>query len=96
MEHSLSRARQARDATYAAATQITSTLDLLEGARSTLGTAGQQVAGAPEQLLQRLKEWKEGQPAAGPAATEVAVEAQVEADGDTREVGVLGQASKLT
>ncbi|XP_030229325.1 mannose-6-phosphate receptor binding protein 1 isoform X3 [Gadus morhua] len=74
MEHSLSRARRARDATYATATQITSTLDLLEGARSTLGTAGLQVAGAPEQLLQRLKEWKDGQPAPGPGGAEVELE----------------------
>ncbi|XP_030229323.1 mannose-6-phosphate receptor binding protein 1 isoform X1 [Gadus morhua] len=90
MEHSLSRARRARDATYATATQITSTLDLLEGARSTLGTAGLQVAGAPEQLLQRLKEWKDGQPAPGPGGAEVEVGAQVEAGGEGREVGVLG------
>uniref|UniRef100_A0A8C4ZS34 Perilipin n=1 Tax=Gadus morhua TaxID=8049 RepID=A0A8C4ZS34_GADMO len=48
MEHSLSRARRARDATYATATQITSTLDLLEGARSTLGTAGLQVEAGGE------------------------------------------------
>ncbi|KAJ3599585.1 hypothetical protein NHX12_033541 [Muraenolepis orangiensis] len=58
MEHSLVRARKARDTTYAAVTQITSTLDLLESARSTLGTAGHQIAEAPEQLLQRWKEWK--------------------------------------
>ncbi|XP_056460678.1 mannose-6-phosphate receptor binding protein 1 isoform X3 [Gadus chalcogrammus] len=74
MEHSLSRARRARDATYATATQITSTLDLLEGARSTLGMAGLQVAGAPEQLLQRLKEWKDGQPAPGPGGAEAELE----------------------
>ncbi|XP_030229324.1 mannose-6-phosphate receptor binding protein 1 isoform X2 [Gadus morhua] len=86
MEHSLSRARRARDATYATATQITSTLDLLEGARSTLGTAGLQVAGAPEQLLQRLKEWKDGQPAPGPGGAEVEVGAQVEAGGEGREL----------
>ncbi|CAL8308950.1 unnamed protein product [Lota lota] len=86
MEHSLIRARGARDATYVAVTQITSTLDLLESARSTLGTASHQIAGAPEQLLQRLKEWKEGQPGQGQA---------VEAAEDTKEVGVLGQQRQL-
>ncbi|XP_059924098.1 mannose-6-phosphate receptor binding protein 1 isoform X1 [Gadus macrocephalus] len=92
MEHSLSRARRARDATYATATQITSTLDLLEGARSTLGAAGLQAAGAPEQLLQRLKEWKDGQPGGpgGAQVEEAEVGAQVEAGGEGREVGVLG------
>ncbi|XP_059924099.1 mannose-6-phosphate receptor binding protein 1 isoform X2 [Gadus macrocephalus] len=88
MEHSLSRARRARDATYATATQITSTLDLLEGARSTLGAAGLQAAGAPEQLLQRLKEWKDGQPGGpgGAQVEEAEVGAQVEAGGEGREL----------
>lgn len=58
LEQSLGRARQARDATYAAVAQITSTLDLVESARASLGTAGNQIAGAPEQLLQRWTEWK--------------------------------------
>ncbi|CAL8254481.1 unnamed protein product [Merluccius merluccius] len=62
MEHSLVRARAARDATCAAATQITGTLDLLESARGTLDSANQQIAGAPEQLRQRWKEWMERQP----------------------------------
>lgn len=58
LEQSLGRARKARDATYAAVAQITSTLDLVESARASLGTAGNQIAGAPEQLLQRWTEWK--------------------------------------
>lgn len=41
---------------------MTSTLDLLESAQTALTTANQQLGGAPEQLLQRWKEWKEGQP----------------------------------
>ncbi|XP_026098785.1 perilipin-3-like [Carassius auratus] len=62
LEQSLIRARKARDTTHAAVTQMTSTLDLLESARVTLASANQQLGGAPEQLLQRWKEWKEGQP----------------------------------
>ncbi|XP_008405303.1 mannose-6-phosphate receptor binding protein 1 isoform X1 [Poecilia reticulata] len=58
LEQSLGRARKARDATYTAVAQITSTLDLVESARASLGTAGSQIAGAPEQLLQRWTEWK--------------------------------------
>lgn len=65
LEQSLVRARHARDATYATLTQITSTLDLLEKARSTLATANHQLGGAPEQLLQRWKEWQEKQPKDG-------------------------------
>lgn len=62
LEHSLIRARHARDATYAAVTQITSTLDLLESTRTSQGTAGNQRGGASEQLLQqRWTEWKQGQ-----------------------------------
>jgi len=68
MEHSLLRAREARDATYDTAAQITSTLDLLESAQGTLGKAGHQIAGAPELLVQRWKEWKERQAAAAAAA----------------------------
>ncbi|XP_038134954.1 mannose-6-phosphate receptor binding protein 1 [Cyprinodon tularosa] len=59
LEQSLVRARKARDATYAAVAQITSTLDLVESARSSLGTAGNQLAGASEQLLHRWAEWKQ-------------------------------------
>ncbi|XP_043103837.1 mannose-6-phosphate receptor binding protein 1 isoform X2 [Puntigrus tetrazona] len=62
LEQSLIRARRARDTTHAAVTQMTSTMDLLESARVTLASANQQLGGAPEQLLQRWKEWKEGQP----------------------------------
>ncbi|XP_026126603.1 perilipin-2-like [Carassius auratus] len=62
LEQSLIRARKARDTTHAAVTQMTSTMDLLESARVTLASANQQLGGAPEQLLQRWKEWKEGQP----------------------------------
>jgi len=62
LEQSLLRARKARDTTHATVTQMTSTLDLLESTRSTLASASQQLGGAPEQLFQRWKEWKEGQP----------------------------------
>ncbi|XP_016379833.1 perilipin-3-like [Sinocyclocheilus rhinocerous] len=62
LEQSLIRARKGRDTTHAAVTQMTSTMDLLESARVTLASANQQLGGAPEQLLQRWKEWKEGQP----------------------------------
>lgn len=62
LEQSLLRARKARDTTHASVTQMTSTMDLLESARVTLASANQQLVGAPEQLLQRWKEWKEGQP----------------------------------
>ncbi|XP_051509865.1 mannose-6-phosphate receptor binding protein 1 [Myxocyprinus asiaticus] len=62
LEQSLIRAHKARDATHVAVTQITSTLDLLETARATLASANQQLGGAPEHLIQRWKEWKEGQP----------------------------------
>lgn len=69
LEQSLVRARNARDTTHAAVTQISSTLDMLENARTTLATANQQLGGAPEQLLQRWKEWQQsrqqGQPQGG-------------------------------
>ncbi|XP_062371588.1 mannose-6-phosphate receptor binding protein 1 [Sardina pilchardus] len=61
LEQSLVRARNARDATHTAVTQISSTLDLLENARTTLTTANQQLGGAPEQLMQRWKEWQQSQ-----------------------------------
>ncbi|XP_012677175.2 mannose-6-phosphate receptor binding protein 1 [Clupea harengus] len=61
LEQSLSRARNARAATHTAVTQISSTLDLLENARTTLVTANQQLGGAPEQLMQRWKEWQQTQ-----------------------------------
>ncbi|KAF4110108.1 mannose-6-phosphate receptor binding protein 1 [Onychostoma macrolepis] len=75
LEQSLIRARKARDTTHAAVTQMTSTMDLLESARVALASANQQLGGAPEQLLQRWKEWKKGQPKElqekGTAETEV-------------------------
>ncbi|XP_071778051.1 mannose-6-phosphate receptor binding protein 1 [Centroberyx gerrardi] len=71
LEQSLVRARHARDATYSAMAQITSTLDLLESARTTLGTASNQIGGAPEQLLQRWTEWKERQAGDGRTETEL-------------------------
>lgn len=61
LEQSLLRARQARDATYAAVAQITSTLDLLETARSDPGATTDQTDGASEQLKQRWTEWKQVQ-----------------------------------
>lgn len=61
LEQSLLRARKARDSTYAAVAQIASTLDLVESTRASLGTAGNQIAGASEQLLQRWTEWKQKQ-----------------------------------
>lgn len=61
LEQSVGRARCARDATHAALSQIASTLDLLEGSRSALASAGSQLVGAREQLLQRWAEWQEGQ-----------------------------------
>lgn len=45
--------------------QITSTLDLLESARSSLGSASNQIGGASEQLLQHWTEWKQKQAGAG-------------------------------
>ncbi|XP_041646949.1 mannose-6-phosphate receptor binding protein 1 [Cheilinus undulatus] len=70
LQHSLVRARNARDATYAAVAQITSTLDLLESARTSLGTASNQMGGAKEQLLQRWTEWKQKQAGAGHTESE--------------------------
>lgn len=61
LEQSLLRARQARDATYAAVTQITSTLDLLETARRDPGAITDQTSGALKQLQQRWTEWKQVQ-----------------------------------
>lgn len=65
LEQSLVRARHARDATYSAMAQITNTLDLLESARTTLGTASNQIGGASEQLFQRWREWQQTQPGDG-------------------------------
>ncbi|XP_024921262.1 mannose-6-phosphate receptor binding protein 1 isoform X1 [Cynoglossus semilaevis] len=66
LHHSLVRAKNARDATYAAVAQITSTLDLLESARTSLSReASNQLGGVSEQLLQRWTEWKQKQAAVG-------------------------------
>lgn len=70
LQQSLARAGLARDATYTTVAQITSTLDLLEIARTGLGTAGNQIGGASEQLLQRWKEWKQKHAGAGQAESE--------------------------
>ena len=70
LQQSLVRARHARDATYAAVSQITSTLDLLESARTSLGAASNQIGGASEQLLQRWTEWKQKQAGAGQTESE--------------------------
>ncbi|KAF0042247.1 hypothetical protein F2P81_005779 [Scophthalmus maximus] len=70
LQQSLVRARHARDSTYAAVAQITSTLDLLESARTSLGTASNQIGGASEQLLQRWTEWKEKQAGTGQTESE--------------------------
>lgn len=64
LQHSLARARQARDNTYNAMAQITSTFDLLEGARISLGSAGNRPSSA-KQLQQRWTEWKQGAAGSG-------------------------------
>ncbi|XP_037625030.1 mannose-6-phosphate receptor binding protein 1 isoform X2 [Sebastes umbrosus] len=70
LQQSLVRARHARDVTYTTVGQITSTLDLLETARTSLGTASNQIGGASEQLLQRWTEWKQKQAGAGKTESE--------------------------
>lgn len=70
LQQSLVRARHASDATYSAVAQITSTLDLLESARTSLGTASNQIGGASEQLLQRWTEWRQKQPGDGQTESE--------------------------
>ena len=70
LEHSLVRARHARDTTYASMGQITSTLDLLESTRTRVGMASNQIGGASEQLLQRWTEWKQKQEGAGQTESE--------------------------
>ncbi|XP_004068379.1 perilipin-3 isoform X2 [Oryzias latipes] len=84
LESSLIRAQRARDATYAAVAQITSTLDLVESARAGLGAAGNQIGEASEQLLQHWKEWKQQkQESAQSEADGSTGGAQSEADGST-------------
>ncbi|XP_058495163.1 mannose-6-phosphate receptor binding protein 1 [Solea solea] len=58
LQLSLNRARHARETSYTAVAQITSTLDLLERARTSAGTATNQTGRDSEQLLQRWTEWK--------------------------------------
>lgn len=70
LQQSLVRARHARDSTYTAVAQITSTLDLLESARTSLGTASNQIGGASEQLIQRWTEWKQKQAGSGQTESE--------------------------
>ncbi|XP_041861589.1 mannose-6-phosphate receptor binding protein 1 isoform X2 [Melanotaenia boesemani] len=60
-DQSLVRARHARDTTYAAMAQISSTLDLLESTRTSVGTVSNQLGGASEQLQQRWTEWTQKQ-----------------------------------
>lgn len=69
-EQSLVRAQHARDATYTAVSQITSTFDLLEKSHASLGTVSGHVGGATEQLLQHWTEWKQKQEGAGQTETE--------------------------
>lgn len=83
-EQSLARARRARDVAYSAVTQITSTLDLLEKARSSLGSASTHIGGASEQLQQRWTEWKQKQATDG--------DAQAEPDGAKNEAEVSAEA----
>ena len=70
LEQSLVRAQHARDATYASLSQITSTLDLLENTRASLGTASSHVGGATEQLLQHWTDWKQKQERVGQTESE--------------------------
>lgn len=81
-EQSLARAKRARDVTYSAVAQITSTLDLLERARSSLGSASSHIGGASEQLQQRWTEWKQA----------TAEDAEAEPDGAKNEAEVSAEA----
>uniref|UniRef100_A0A3Q2XT67 Perilipin n=1 Tax=Hippocampus comes TaxID=109280 RepID=A0A3Q2XT67_HIPCM len=65
LQQSLVRARRAREATHAAVTQMTSTLDLLETARTSMASGSNQIGGAIEQLQQRWTEWSQKQPGNG-------------------------------
>lgn len=83
LQQSLARARQARDVTYSAVAQIASTLDLLERARTSLGSANNQIGEASEQLQQRWADWKQRQAGTGHTETEPDVakdEAEVSAE----------------
>ncbi|CAM9331857.1 unnamed protein product [Lampetra planeri] len=65
LQQSLVRARHAKDTTQTAVAQITSTFDLFESTRTSLGTTSSQIGSASEQLLQRWTEWQQKQAAAG-------------------------------
>ncbi|XP_068599117.1 mannose-6-phosphate receptor binding protein 1 isoform X2 [Brachionichthys hirsutus] len=65
LQQSLSRAKQAREATATTVAQISSTLDLLEKARTSPSTTSNQPEGALEQLQQRWTDWKQKQAGAG-------------------------------
>ncbi|XP_077440889.1 mannose-6-phosphate receptor binding protein 1 [Vanacampus margaritifer] len=75
LQQSLLRARRARDATHATVAQMTSTMDLLETARTSMASGSNQIGGAIEQLQQRWTEWSQRQPGGG----------QAEADGSQNE-----------
>ncbi|XP_051929708.1 mannose-6-phosphate receptor binding protein 1 [Hippocampus zosterae] len=70
LQQSLVRARRAREATHAAVTQMTSTLDLLETARTSMASGSNQIGGAIEQLQQRWTEWSQKQPGNGQAESD--------------------------
>ncbi|XP_076860437.1 mannose-6-phosphate receptor binding protein 1 isoform X2 [Brachyhypopomus gauderio] len=95
LEQSLVKARSARDATHNAVSQITSTLDLLETARAALATANQ-LGGAPEQLVKRWKEWKEGQPSDGEGQGDEDMEVDGAKDQGQLEVRTLSMVRGLT
>ncbi|XP_061680357.1 mannose-6-phosphate receptor binding protein 1 isoform X2 [Syngnathoides biaculeatus] len=65
LQQSLTRARRARDTTRAAVAQLSSTLDLLETARTGMASGSHQIGGAIEQLQQRWTEWSQKQPGGG-------------------------------
>lgn len=90
LQLSLVRARHARDTTYSSITQISSTLDLLETARS----ASNQLGGAPEQLLQRLRDWQKGQ--SGEGEVEPEVESQSHKDQEQLERQTLSMVQGLS
>lgn len=70
LQQSLVRARRAREATHASVTQMTSTLDLLETARTSMASGSNQIGGAIEQLQQRWTEWSQKQAANGQAESD--------------------------
>ncbi|XP_061539421.1 mannose-6-phosphate receptor binding protein 1 isoform X2 [Phycodurus eques] len=70
LQQSLLRAQQARDTARAAVAQMTSTLDLLESARTSMASGGHQIGGAIEQLQQRWTEWSQKQPGGGQATSD--------------------------